>query len=308
MNDRPNILKEAITRHHDEGYWRETIEKAKANPFTERYCEGVVKEGITSDIAGALGRMHGVVVEAAKPELIGRELVDVINVKDALVRFPRAKLAKAYKVGEGSEYWMTGERYDTVDVKADIEIKAGCKYTKNFFEDASWPVLERQTAEIGRAIGELETKTIYDYLVAQAGTTAAGDGDGTLQWTEVVKIWNELKKIDWNPAVIALHPDEIADLWVDDKFIHTFYFGNEIDVARGLLGRSYLGMNIVVSSKCTAATVIVNDKASTAFIVRRDIITEPFEDPSKDLYGVVASERIGLGVLRSTAIGKLTSI
>jgi len=44
-----------------------------------------------------------------------------------------------------------------------------------------------------------------------------------------VKLWSELKKINWNPGVISLHPDEVADCWTQDQFIHGFYFGEGVD-------------------------------------------------------------------------------
>ena len=317
MSDKPNILKEAILRDPDlgESQWNSMVERAKSNPFTYRYGQQLIKEGILSDMANALGRMHDVVIEAAKPALIGRELIWVMPTTEAMVRFPRAKPAKAKKTAELAETWMYPEKKDTVDVKADIEIRAGAEWTKKYVEDANWNVMEHQAAEIGRAVADLETEIIYNYLVAQAGTAVTGDGDGVLEWVgtatspEFVGLWNALKKIDWNPKVVALHPDEVADLWNDDKFIHSFYFGSEVDVARGVLGSSYLGMRLISSSKCTAGTVLaVDTDVAAVMLLRRDIITEPFENPKEDRYGIVASERIGLGVLRSTAIGKLTSI
>lgn len=312
MSDKPNILKEAVIGNPEfgEAYWGNLVDKAKSNPW----YEVPIREGILSDIADALGRMHDVVVEAAKPALLGRELVTVMPVKDAMVRFPKAKLAKAYKVGEFAETFMVGEKYETQDIHCDIEIRAGAEYTKRFFEDASWPVLERQTAEIGRAVAHLETKMIYDYLVANAGTAITGDNDGILEWVgtaatpEFVGLWGALKKLNFNPDVVALHPDEIIDLWNDDKFIHAFYFGKEVDVRRGVLGDVYLGMRLTSSSLYTAATVLALEKAYALLLVRRELITEPFENPKEDRYGIVASERIGLGITRLTAVGKLTTI
>jgi hypothetical protein len=303
-------LKEAVLRAEGESYFKDLLERAQANPFTSKYCSYLLKEGITSDIAGALGKMHDVVVEAAVPNLIGRNLVSVMPTKEALERFPKAVKAKAYETAEGSAIWITGEKYQTTDVKADIEIKAGCKYTKRFFEDASWNVLQRETKEIGRAIAELETSRIYAYLVANAGTTTTGDGDGTFEYAELIKIYNELKKKNYKPSVLALYTDEWSDLWLDDKFIHQFYWGSEADFNRGVLGQTPMGMKIVESSLCTALTAIAVDleKPAAVMLVRREIITEPFEDPANDLYGIVASERIGLGVLRSEGILKMTSI
>ena len=306
MSDKPNILKEAVLKNPElgESHWGNMTDKAKNNPW----YNVPLKEGILSDMAGALGRMHNIVVEAAKPNLIGRELVTVMPTKEALVRFPKAKLAKAYKTGEFAETFFVGEKYETQDIKVDVEVRAGAEYSKKFFEDASWPVLERQTAEVGRAIADLETQMIYDFLVANAGTTTTGDGDGDFEWAELVKIWNELKKINWNPDTIALHPDEVADCWTQDQFIHGFYFGDAVDVRRGVLGDLYMGMKVLSSSKCTAATILALEKAKAVLLVRRDIITEPFENPKEDRYGIVASERIGLGITRTDAVGKLTSI
>lgn len=306
MSDKPNVLKEAIVRSPElgEGHWGNMVEKARNNPW----YQVPLREGILSDIAGALGHMHDVVVEAAKPNLIGRELVTVMPVTDALVRFPKAKLAKAYRKAQFAEVFMVGEKYETQDIKCDIEIRAGAEYSKKFFEDASWPVLERQTAEVGRAVADLETQMIYDYLLANAGTATTGDGDGVFEWVDLVKLWNTIKKKDYNPGVMALHPDEVADCWTEDKFIHGFYFGEQVDVRRGVLGDLYLGMRVLSSSKCTAATVIALEKQFAVLLVRRDIITEPFENPKADRYGVVASERIGLGITRTEAVGKITSI
>jgi hypothetical protein len=310
MSEKKNILKESIVRTQGEDYWRDLVERAKANPFTERYFISLFKEGITSDIAGALGRMHDRVIEAATPMLISREIIAVLETRDALVRFPKAKTATAFKVGESASVWLTGEKYETVDVKADIEIKAGCEYTKRFYEDASWNVLEREAAEIGRAIAELETKVVYDFLAANAGTTLTGDNDGVFEWTEMVAIYNALDRKNYRPGVLALHPDEWSDLWLDDKFIHQFYWGSEADLDRGVLRHSPFGMKIVKSSKCTALTAIAVDldKPAAVMLLRRDITTEPFENPREDRYGIVASERIGLGVLRSEGIAKMTSI
>lgn len=281
------------------------IQKAKTNP----YLNAVMREGLLSDAAGALGRMHDMVIEAAKPALISREIIWTLPTQDALVRFPKAKLGKAKITAETAELWIHGEKYETTDIKTDIEIKAGAEYTKRFFEDASWPALERQTVEVGRAIGELETEKVYGYLAQNAGTTTTGDNDGVLQWAEVVKLWGELKKKNYNPNILVISPEEAADLWTQDQFIHSFYFGELVDIQRGILGTSYLGMKIIVSSKCTANQALAIDTSVAAvLLIRRDIITEPFEDPKKDRYGVVASERIGLGVLSSAAICKMTAV
>jgi len=42
-------------------------------------------------------------------------------------------------------------------------------------------------------------------------------------------------------------------------------------------------------------------------LVRRDITTETYEDPKNGVFGIVASERIGLGVLRTKGVAVMNN-
>lgn len=283
------------------------FERAKSNPMVN----AVMREAILSDVSGALGKLHDSVIEAAKPALIGRELIWVMPTTESMVRFPKAKLGKAKKTAELAQTWIHGEKYATTDVKTNIEIRSGAEYSKKFFEDATWPVMERQAAEVGRSIAELETEKILDlYDNISASDLAGGDafnGSGALDWAGFVGFWKRLKKQNFSAKILAINPEQAADLWQEDKFIHSFYFGDQADVARGILGQSYLGMKIAVSTKVTDGTVYAIDTdIAAAMLLRRDIMTEPFENPRDDRYGVVASERIGLGVLKTKAVARGT--
>lgn len=310
-----NVLKEAILRDPEQGepYWNSLVEKAKENPFTNRYLQLGLKEGVLSDMAGAIGRLHDVVVDAARPAIIGREIIWVLPTTEALVKFPRAKLGKAKRTAELSQTWIYPEKKDFVTITADIEVRAGAEWSKRYVEDANWNVMERQVAELGRAVGQLETERIialYNGIAAAdlaGGAVQSPEAAGTFAWNDLVTLWNVVKDEDFSASVVMLHPDQVADLWKDDKFIHSFYFGEQVDVARGVLGESYMGMTIVSSTLLTSGTVYAIDTSvATTMILRRDITTEPFENPREDRYGVVASERIGLGVLRSKGVAKMT--
>jgi len=285
------------------------IEHAHYNPYIQRY----MKEAVLSDIASALGAMHDVVIEAAKPALIGREIIWVMPTTQAMVRFPLAKKGKAKKTAEGAEIWIHPEKKTTTDINANIELKAGATWSKSYIEDATWNVMDRQSAEIGRAIAELETEQVLSLYNGISASNLAGGAvqspatSGVFAWNDLITLWNAVKNEDFNANVLVLHPDQLADLWKDDKFIHSFYFGELVDVRRGVIGETYMGMRIVVSTKCTSGTVYAIDtRVAAVMLLRRDIITEPFEDPSKDKYGIVASERSGLGTLRTKAVAKMT--
>ncbi|WGM90157.1 MAG: hypothetical protein NUK63_03315 [Candidatus Bathyarchaeum tardum] len=283
------------------------FERSKSNPM----INAVMREAILSDVSGALGKLHDSVVEAAKPALIGRELIWVMPTSESMVRFPKAKVGKAKRTAELAQTWIYGEKYSTIDVKTNIEIRAGAEYSKKFFEDATWPVMERQAAEVGRSIAELETERILALYESIPASDLAGgavlNGSGTLDWAGVVSFWNQLKKENLSAKVLAINPNQAADLWQDEKFIHSFYFGDKVDVARGILGQSYLGMKVAVSTKVADGTVFAIDTDVAGVMpLRRDVMTEPFENPRDDRYGIVGSERLGLGVLKTEAVARGT--
>jgi hypothetical protein len=49
---------------------------AAGNPFIQKFLSCGMKEGIFSDMAGALGKIHDTVVEAARPNVIARQIID----------------------------------------------------------------------------------------------------------------------------------------------------------------------------------------------------------------------------------------
>jgi len=90
--------------------------KAVTHPFLKRYYEVGVKEHMFSDMTGALGRMHDTLVEAANPEMIGREIITVRPTTETMERFPLDEKAVAYRYAEGAFTRLSGKKISTVDV------------------------------------------------------------------------------------------------------------------------------------------------------------------------------------------------
>ncbi|MEM4165309.1 MAG: hypothetical protein QXJ86_05655 [Nitrososphaerales archaeon] len=292
------------------------LERASTNPFFQRVSE-LFPQGyltITSPMAGALGRVHDTVIEAAQPELIGRNLLQVLRVSDSLIRFPKAKKAKAYETAELASVWFTGEKIETQDVKADIEVRAGADWTRKFLEDASWNVLERESAEVGRAIGLLETERIVKLFTSIPSSDLAGGGEisaqtsGTLSYADIVKARRAVKAERFKPDCLLVSANKEGDLWMDDKFIHNFYYGSQQDKQRGILG-TFLNLEVIVDNSGATPdnkAFVIDRSTAAVMILRRDIMVQSFDDEKSDSHGVVASERIGLGVLRSRAVARIT--
>jgi len=288
------------------------VRKAAGNPWINAYMKGGMHEGIFSDMAGALGAIHDVVVEAAKPNLIGRQIIDTRSTTEALERFIKAKKSVAYVGAEGGIVRIAGERYETVDVQTNIIVKDSIEWTKEFAEDAKWNVMNRQLEELGRSIGELETaKIIALYEAIAAGDLAGGaeiaGGAAVLSWSKLVEMWDAVEGADFEANTMFMHPKQMSQLFTATEFINSQYLpSGGTALARGQVGQA-LTMNLFKSSKSTNGKVhAVSKYPAGVLLIRRDITTEPWEDPRIGKFGVVADERFGYGILRSTAVSRGT--
>jgi len=315
-------LHEGLLR--EEWYKQHVDAQAKTaykNPFCMAYLKTGMKEGILSDMAGALGRIHDTVVEAAKPNLISRQIIDVRSTTEALERFPRAKKSVAYIASEGGTVRIHGERYDTVDIQTNIIIKDGVEWTREFAEDAKWNVLNRQLEELGRSIAEKETERVLSlYNAITAGDLAGGakqaGGNTDYSWNKLVQMWNVVEGEDFHPDTMFMRPLQISELFTATEFINSQYLpSSEVEFTRGLIGQA-LTMKLYKSSLVPQDTgqtgynqLFAVDKSIAAImLVRRDITTETYEDPKNGVYGIVASERLGLGVLRSKGVATMNNL
>jgi len=310
----PKLFEALIKQPDFKAEFDQMLVRSQRNPFYQRYAQKGIQEGVLSDMAGAIGRMHDVVIEAAKPMLIGREIIWVRPTTEALERFPRAKKGKAYVMAESGKVYVVGERYDHIDVSTNVIVKHAAEWTQEFLEDATWNVMDRQVTECGRTVAELETERILALYGAIADADLAGGaplaGGGTaMDWAKVTALWDAIINEDFSPKVLVLHPRQVTQLWRDDKFINSLYWGEGVDIRRGVLAETYLGMRIVSSTKCTnGVAYAIDTDIAAVMLVRRDIQTQDYEDPKGGIYGVVASERVGLGVLQSKGVAKMTNI
>lgn len=290
------------------------VKLAQRNPLINQYLKCGMKEGILSDMASALGRIHDVVVEAAKPNLIGRDIIDTRSTTEALERFILGKKSKAYKGVESGTIVIHGERYSYTDIDVNVIVKDGTEWTQEFAEDAKWNVMERQLEELGRSIAQKETELIIAlYAGIAAGNLAGGAeiaGGGTvMSWSKAVELWDAVENEDFQADTLIIHPKQASQLFTATEFINSQYLPSAAsDLSKGLIGQA-LTMNIFKSSLCTNGVAhAVDKKIAAILLVRRDIQTQPYEDPKEGVFGIVATERIGYGTLRTKAVARMTNI
>jgi HK97 family phage major capsid protein len=289
-------------------------ERAVTHPFLKRYMEVGVKEGLFSDMVSALGRMHDTLVEAAYPELIGRNIINVKSTTEPLERFPLDEKAVAYNYAEGAITRLSGKKTSTVDIQTNTLAEASEEWTREFAEDATWNVMDNMIEKVGRALGENETTKILSLYGAIADADLAGGapiagGGAALSWNGLLKLHNAVRGENWRPTVLAVHETQLHQLLNDDKFIHAQYLpSGQTDLEQGIV-TSVLGMRVQASTLVPNGTAYAIDtRVAAVMLLRRDVTVEDWQEPKSGKYGVRATTRFGLGVLRSKAVAKMTNI
>ena len=310
MSEYKNTLKEAVLRDPEFGEqsWKDFfLEKAENNIIYKK----AMKEYILSDVSQALGKVHDIAVEAAKKKAIGRELIWTIPVKEPLTRFYLAKRGKAWRISETSPQ-QTPERFETIDVSVNYEYGYDALFSQSYIEDLPFDVIKKALEDAAQILEEQLTRnvtTLYKSIPPSelaGGTEIEAHTTGTISWTDLVKAWTEIKKTGCHADAALIHPDQFADLWNDDKFIHSFYFGEKLDVKRGLLGESYLGFTIIETDLCIPGKChLIDTKKAAVLTLRRDILTQPYEERLSQ--GVICTIRYGLGALRKNAVARIVN-
>jgi hypothetical protein len=285
-----------------------------ANPFLKRYTELGVREGFFSDSANALGQMHDTVVEAAWPEMIGRNIINVKPTAEALERYPLDGGAVAYLYAESGSVRLSGKKTSTVDVTTNILIESGDDWTREFSEDATWNVMELIVQNVGRAVGLKETQKILAlYSGIAAGDLATGaelaGGGAVMSWAQLLNLHYAVRSSNWRPNRLVLSEMQAHQLLNDDKFVKSVYLPSAAtDIEQGIIG-TVLDMQVQVSTEVTNGTAYAIDTRVAAVMpVRRDLTVEDWYDAKTGKAGVRATTRVGLGVLRSNAVARMTNI
>ena len=312
---KPKLFESLIQQNAD---FKEHVEtqkhKMNVHPFLKRYCELGIREGLFSDSTAALGRLHDTLVQAAYPEMIGRDIITVMPTTEPLERFPLDEKAVAYRYAEGSATRLSGQKNSNVDVYTNILAESSEEWTREFLEDATWNVMNTMVDKVGRALGEEETNRIIALYGSVADADLAGgapinQGNAAMDWDGLNKLHNALRTENWRPTVLAINELQLHQLLSDDKFIHAQYLASAQTDLDNAKVASVLGMRVQASTLVPNGTAYaINTRVASVMLLRRDITVEDWEDIKNGKYGVRATTRFGIGVLRSNAIAKMTNI
>jgi len=310
VSEHRNVLMEAVLKDPDLGEqaWKDSfVGKARGNVLFQR----TMKEYVLSDVSQALGKVYDLAVEAAKKRAVGRDVIRLVPTTSPKVRFYLSKRGAVWRVNDGPPL-QTPEHFEAVDVNVGYEYGYDALFSQAYLEDVPFDVIERAVQDAAQLLEEQLTKDVvalYEGIAAgdlAGGAEISAGSAGTLAWADLVKAWNAVRKAGYKPDVAMIHSDQVSDLWNDDKFIHSFYFGDGVDVRLGVLGETYLGFKIVETDLCTAAKAhLIDTSKGAVLLLRRDILTQPYEERLSQ--GVICTIRYGLGTLRKDAVARIVN-
>jgi hypothetical protein len=209
---------------------------------------------------------------------------------------------------------LSGKKNSTVDVSTNVLAESSEEWTREFIEDATWNVMDNMVEKVGRALGQSETEDIIALYAAVAAADLAGGaeiagGGAVLSWAGLLALHNAVRGENWRPTVLAVNEMQLHQLLNDDKFIHAQYLpAGQTDLEQGTV-TSVLGMRVLASTLVPNGTAYAIDtRVAAVMLLRRDVTAEDWEDVKSGKYGVRATTRFGLGVLRSNAVARMTNI
>jgi hypothetical protein len=311
---KPRLFEALKAKPNDQFAVYEKLKQKVDHPFLKRYVEMGVKEGFFSDMANALGIMHDTMVNAAWPELIGRNIITVMPTTETMERFPLDAGAVGYRYAEGTVNRLSSRKPSTVDIYTNQLAQGSDEWTREYLEDATWNVMNRAVDNVGRALGQNETEAILAlYAAVQTGDLATGAelaGSGAVaSWASLLSLHEAVRRENWRPNLLVLNEMQLHQLLNDDKFVKSVYLpSSETDIAQGTIG-SVLGMMVQSSTLVPNGTMYAIDtRVASIMLLRRDVTVEDWEDIQTGKYGVRGTTRFGAGILRSKAIARMTNV
>ena len=264
--------------------------------------------------------ISNVLREAAEPEYTISALFDVVRTDGRVMEFPAVNAIQADEIPEGQEY---PEQQLAFTKQAEGRVtKKGVKisFTEEVIADSQWDIVGLHVRAAGRAMARKKEQIAVQRFTEQAtevfnnngGTATTGLGaDGvandTLSWDDVMDMAAQLHSDFHSPTDLLM-----AHLaW--PMFAKSHNLNGMPDMTRRVLSPlpsdeaaaysslSPLGMNVILSRFIPIANnktdvYLIDRNEIGANLVREEMSTEEFNDPTRDLRSLKMRERYDLVV------------
>ena len=301
------------------------IEEAKKNV--------TVKEALTTADANILMPkvIQQVVTEAAEGQYLASQFFKRINLTEGRsMEFIHFGAIRAFEIGEGQEYPeqslnLTKDGIGSVDVKVR---KYGLKVsiTDEMISDSQWDVIGLHLQAAGRAMARLKEENMFRefsrhghvvfdgnlFLAGQEGYPTGrgfdGNYNGTLTGEDMLDMSLSIMSAGFTPTDIIMHP-LCWSLFAKNEFLENagkaaFGQGTNDQDPRQFSTTNSLGLTVQFSpfvpfdqANKKFDFYLIDRNNGGVLLVKDDISTEQFDDPTRDIQSLKLKERYGVGIL-----------
>lgn len=274
--------------------------------------EGVLFKSAEAELVKQ--QLFEIIKEASVATRIGRQLVDIINMREgSTLDFILADKdsMQVVEVGEGAEIPLKTEAYTKLQVTPLI-YGVRIAVTNRMIEDANWDIIQRNLATAGRKMGEKEDELILgsfdnstDGFPSQSGHSITTSGT-ELAIADIATGMAHVEEHDYHPNVMVLSEKQVSELRQIDTFVEADKVGDRRVFENGFVGKIF-GMETVISSAVSDdSAYILDSKEAGVLVLRRPLTVERLADPLRDLTNAVVTQRMSAKVLRAMAGVKIT--
>lgn len=291
-----------------------------------------IKEAFASPDAAALFPkvISRTLREAAEPQLLVTPLLSVVRLgKGRSLEFPAVNAIQAAEIPEGQEYPEQALAF-AKQIEGKVS-KKGVKlaFTEEVIADSLWDIVGLHVRAAGRAMARLKEQialsrfkdaatVVFDNDDAGFADTTGRDINGafndTLTWDDVVDMAAVLMAENHVPTDFILHPLMWA-IFLKDAVFHAggasagSSWGFRPQSADGSLNATApMGLNVLVSpfvsftakgsNPAAKSDVFLIDRNEVGtLLVKDDMSTDQFDDPSRDIRQLKMKERYDIVML-----------
>lgn len=301
---------------HIDGDNRVTIKEAFASPDAAALFPKVISRTLR---------------EAAEPQLLVTPLLSVVRLgKGRSLEFPAVNAIQAAEIPEGQEYPEQALAF-AKQIEGKVS-KKGVKlaFTEEVIADSLWDIVGLHVRAAGRAMARLKEQIALSRFKdaatiafdndnsgtygATTGVGLAGTANNTITWDDIVDMAAILMAENHVPTDFILHP-LMWSLFLKDSIFHAY--GASADVSWGMRlpskegvanSAAPMGLNVIVSpfvsftakSGATAAksdVFLIDRNEVGTLLVKDDMSTDQFDDPSRDIRQLKMKERYDIVML-----------
>jgi len=293
-----------------------------------------IKEAFASSDAAALFPkvISRTLREAAEPQLLVTPLLSTVRLgKGRSLEFPAVNAIQAAEIPEGQEYPEQALAF-AKQIEGKVS-KKGVKlaFTEEVIADSLWDIVGLHVRAAGRAMARLKEQIalsrfkdaatiVYDNADAGYDDTTGRGIDGaynlSMTWDDVVDMAAVLMAENHIPTDFILHP-LMWSVFLKDSIFHMGGAASAVNTSWGYRPQSKdgalnatapMGLNVLVSpfvsftakngSTPAMSDVFLIDRNEVGtLLVKDDMSTDQFDDPSRDIRSMKMKERYDIIML-----------